>query len=120
MTRTKTNSIMVIAGLYNLNGGRLDEVVYVRDDLDIDEVTNGFAASADIQEGSGDDGDDRLDADTRRTSVTNTKSAGGPSPTTCPGTYGVSDSNGDTKCTVPDFAVTIDNLQLSIKDASRR
>ena len=88
-------SVMVLAGIYALGeDDNNNEVIYYRDDLKLEEATNGYSASVTIEEGLA---DDELNADPlgdeyeiRWWAVS----------TDLAGNDGVSDSNGDTKCTV--------------------
>ncbi len=107
-------SIMVLAGIYGLGEDDNDnDVIYYRDDLTLEEATNGYSASVTIEEGIG---DDELDADPlgdeyeiRWWAVS----------TDLAGNDGVSDSDGDTKCTVP-ATVDIGALEGTIVDAVKK
>ncbi len=101
-------SINVIAGIYPIGeDDNNNDVIYYRDDLRLDEATNGYSASVTIEEGLA---DDELDADSlgdeyeiRWWAVA----------TDLAGNDGVSDSDADTKCTVPS-TVTIGDLEGTI------
>ena len=101
-------SVMVLAGIYALGeDDNNNDVIYYRDDLKLDEATNGYSASVTIEEGLA---DDELDADPlgdeyeiRWWAVS----------TDLAGNDGVSDSDGDTKCNVPS-TVTISALEGTI------
>ena len=105
-------SVMVLAGIYGIGDDEKtgDEVIYYRDDLKLEEATNGYSASVTIEEGLA---DDELNADPlgdeyeiRWWAVS----------TDLAGNNGVSDSDGDTKCNVPP-TVTVDALEGTIVDA---
>ena len=103
------NSVYVLAALYGLGESRNNgqTVTYFRDDLKLEDATNGYSASVSIEEGP-----DDLDADT--------SSAGSEYEirwwavaTDLAGNVSVSDSNGDTKCTVP-ASLDIASLETGI------
>ena len=101
-------SVYVLAGLYGLGEKNNDQTVtYVRDDLKLEEVTNGYAASVSIQEG---DGDGALDADA---SGSEYEIRWWAVATDLAGNVSVSDSNGDTKCTVP-ASLDVGSLETGI------
>ena len=91
------DSIYVVAGLYELDTSEaVDFVVYERDEIRLDEVSNGYAVSVTIDEGS-DEGDeldsgDRDEYEIRWWAVA----------VDMAGNVGVSDQDGDTKCSPPD------------------
>ena len=101
-------SVMVLAGIYALGeDDNNNDVIYYRDDLKLEEATNGYSASVTIEEGLA---GDELDADPlgdeyeiRWWAVS----------TDLAGNDGVSDSDGETKCNVPS-TVTISALEGTI------
>ena len=87
------DSVYVIAGLYSIGGNSLDETIsYKRDDLKLEETTNGYSASVSIEEGEAD-----LDADDANAGSEYEIHWWAVS-TDLAGNVGVSDSNSDTKC----------------------
>ena len=90
------DSVYVLAGLYSINGDSLSEtIVYERDDLKLEDATNGYSASVSIEEGEAD-----LDADGANAGSEYLIHWWAVS-TDLAGNVGVSDSNGDTKCVPP-------------------
>ena len=102
-------SVYVMAALYAIgektNNGQI--ITYYRDDLKLEEATNGYVASVSIEEGPSD-----LDAD---------ESGAGSEyeirwwafATDLAGNVSVSDSNGDTKCSLP-VSLDISSLETGI------
>ena len=91
------DSIYVVAGLYDIGEKvSFDSVVYVRDDLDSDEVTNGFEVSVTIDEGTkaASAPNDRLDAGDKSEYEIRWWAVA----VDMAGNVGVSDQNGDTVC----------------------
>ena len=104
------DSVWVLAGLYAIGGkNNLDQIIaYERDDLKLEEATNGYSASVSIEEGEAD-----LDADEANAGSEYEVRWWAVS-TDLAGNVGVSDSNSDTECAVPS------TLNLgSIGDAAR-
>ena len=111
------NSVYVLAALYGLgeknNNGQTK--TYFRDDLKLEDATNGYSASVSIEEGP-----DDLDADA--------SGAGSEYEirwwavaTDLAGNVSVSDSNGDTKCTLPaslDIASLETGIVPAVKDSA--
>ena len=81
------DSIYVVAGLYDLDQDESsDSVVYVRDDLDSDEVTNGFEASVTLDEGDQERQRYEITIGWTQATGASTRSVGGPWPLTWPAT----------------------------------
>ncbi len=103
------DSVYVLAGLYSINGDSLGEtIVYERDDLKLEDATNGYSASVSIEEGEAD-----LDADGANAGSEYLIHWWAVS-TDLAGNVGVSDSNGDTKCAPPALTFSDDSGATSI------
>lgn len=106
------DSVYVLAGLYSINGDPLNETIaYERDDLKLEDATNGYSVSVSIEEGPAD-----LDADASQAGSEYEIHWWAVS-TDLAGNVGVSDSNSDTKCTVPALDVTDSDGALTALDA---
>lgn len=106
------DSVYVLAGLYTINGDSLSETIaYERDDLKLEDATNGYSVSVSIEEGPAD-----LDADASNAGSEYEIHWWAVS-TDLAGNVGVSDSDGATKCTVPALDVTDSDGALTALDA---
>ena len=109
------NSVRVIAGIYPLGDDENNNnVIYYRDDLRLDEATNGYSASVTIEEGSA---LDELNSDPDSGSLGNEYEIHWWAVSTdLAGNVGVSDSDSETKCDVP-ATVTIGALEDTFEPA---
>ena len=105
--KDELDSVYVLAGLYAEGADRHNGeiVTYDRDDLRLEDATNGYSASVTIEEGIED-----LDADTAGSEYEIRWWAVA---TDLAGNVGVSDSNGDTKCSTP-LSLDIASLETDI------